>query len=164
MISKEYQALNKELHESNPGYGAGGGKWKDWVEQVILIYRPDTILDYGCGKGSLKKELNTEILEYDPAIVGKDIPPDNVDLVVCTDVIEHVEPEFLDEVLAHIKRISKAAFIVIACRKGNKTLPDGRPAHLIVESPDWWKKKMQQHGKWTTMERKEGKHLIGVLE
>jgi len=164
MISKEYQQLNKELHESNPGYGAGGGKWKDWVERIILLYQPDTILDYGCGKGGLKNTLKKDILEYDPAVVGKDIPPDNVDLIICTDVVEHVEPEYLDDVISHMKSISKAAFIVAACRKGNKTLPDGRPAHLIIEPPSWWEKKLKQHGKWTTMESVEGKHLIGVLE
>jgi 2-polyprenyl-3-methyl-5-hydroxy-6-metoxy-1,4-benzoquinol methylase len=164
MISKEYCKLNKDLHESNPGYGAGGGKWKEWVEKIIEIYQPETILDYGCGKGGLKKAIKRNIFEYDPAIDGKDVAPKNVDLIICTDVIEHIEPEHLDEVINHITNISKVAFIVAACRKGNKTLPDGRPAHLIIESPSWWEKKLGQHGKWTTIESVTNKHLIGVLE
>jgi hypothetical protein len=28
--------------------------------------------------------------------------------------------------------------VVMACRPSNKTLPDGRNAHQIIESPEWW--------------------------
>ena len=36
----------------------------------------------------------------------------------------------------------KVAFLVIACRPANRHLDDGRNAHLIVEPPDWWLKKI----------------------
>jgi hypothetical protein len=65
--------------------------------------------------------------------------PGFADLVVCTDVLEHVEPELLDTVLRHLRSLArKAVFVVIATRPSNKTLSDGRNAHLIVETAEWW--------------------------
>jgi hypothetical protein len=31
---------------------------------------------------------------------------------------------------------------LIACFKSKKSLPDGRNAHLIIETPDWWQEHM----------------------
>ena len=167
LFSKDYQSLNAELHQINPGYGASGKKWIGRIEKIIDEYQPSSILDYGCGKGSLKKELETRfnipIFEYDPAITGKDNPPSDVDLIICTDVLEHIEPEYLDNVLQHILNISKISFLVIACRKGNKFLPDGQPAHLIIQSPNWWEDKLNEYGSFRCLESVENKHLIGIL-
>ena len=35
-------------------------------------------------------------------------------------------------------RADKFAFFAISTRPAKKTLPDGRNAHLTVQSPDWW--------------------------
>ena len=64
----------------------------------------------------------------------------------CGDVLEHVEPEYLQDVLADIKRCMKrAGLLVISTIPAKKTLPDGRNAHLIVESPLWWGSVLSQH-------------------
>ena len=76
---------------------------------------------------------------YDPAIEGLDAPPNPADIVVCGDVLEHVEPQCLDAVVDDLRRVTKkAALLVVATRPAVKTLADGRNAHLIVESADWW--------------------------
>lgn len=140
MISEEYRALNQALHRSRPSYGAGGHRWAWWCAG-----RED-ILDYGCGKGTLSEALNMDMAEYDPAIPGKDEPPGEHETVVCLDVLEHIEPEFLDDVLADIRRCMKRhGLLVIATRPAKKVLPDGRNAHLIIEDWEWWREKLEQH-------------------
>jgi 2-polyprenyl-3-methyl-5-hydroxy-6-metoxy-1,4-benzoquinol methylase len=100
-------------------------------------------LDYGCGQGALGRALNQEISEYDPAIAGKDSSPQPADLVICTDVLEHIEPECLESVLDHLKSLTKEAlFAVISTRPAKKTLADGRNAHLIIEPWSFWEEKL----------------------
>ena len=62
---------------------------------------------------------------------------------MCTDVLEHIEPDRLDEVLDDLKRVTrKMGFFVVATRAADKTLPDGRNAHLIQQERDWWLPKL----------------------
>ncbi len=147
MISPEYLELNKQLHKG-AGWGKGGVKWADEVENFASCLGDPTILDYGCGKGALVEELRNRdfvITGYDPAyIIPMHLPP--VDLVVSTDVLEHVEPEYLDSVLQNISILANdAVFLVISLVPAVKVLPDGRNAHLIVESVDWWKSKLKKY-------------------
>jgi len=38
--------------------------------------------------------------------------------------------------------VGRCGFFRIACYHAKKHLPDGRNAHLIVESPEWWRDKI----------------------
>ena len=140
MISDEYRKLNELLHESDPAYGSGSGaKYGKFVLEAMRRTGSTTVLDYGCGKGSLRKALGDFVANYDPAVPEWAEMPAAADLVVCTDVLEHVEPEQIDRVIDHIRSLTlRAAFFVVACREARKSLADGRNAHLIVQSPDWW--------------------------
>jgi hypothetical protein len=73
--------------------------------------------------------------------------PPAADLVVCFDVLEHVEPEYLDEVIRHIKSKTRkvAHFVIANVPDETKLLPDGRNPHLIVEPPNWWYAKLREH-------------------
>jgi hypothetical protein len=89
------------------------------------------------------------VQEYDPGIDGKEGMPKPCDLVVCTDVLEHVEPDKLEAVEDHLFRIcGMGALLVIATRAANAILPDGRNAHLIVQPPAWWIDRINRKG-WT---------------
>lgn len=146
-ITDEYARLNRELHETNPKYGIGGGRYADSVMVLRDTYDATTVLDFGCGKGALKKSLgNPEWLsEYDPAIPGKDVLPGRADIVVATDVLEHIEPDLLDNVLFQIaRRADKAVLLAIATRPAGKTLSDGTNAHKIIENADWWRQKLSE--------------------
>jgi 2-polyprenyl-3-methyl-5-hydroxy-6-metoxy-1,4-benzoquinol methylase len=143
LISESYREQNRELH-NNPNYGTSSAKWVNEVRGIAQTYAAQSILDYGCGKGLLKQSL-PNIAEYDPAIEGKDEPPAPADLVVCTDVLEHIEPELLDAVLDDLKRLTKrVGFFTIATRPAKKVLSDGRNAHLIQESHKWWLPKLTE--------------------
>lgn len=152
-ISKPYLEMQKQLHSDPKGYGGRGDKWAGIVLQIAIEYGATSILDYGCGQGSLARALRSNPLgairidEYDPAIAGKDTPPEFADLVVCTDVLEHIEPERLDAVLAHLRMLArKALWIVVSTKGSNKVLADGRNAHIIIQPGSWWKARFRGAG------------------
>lgn len=142
MISDEYRKLNEEMHKK-PNYGISGVKYASQVHALALAMQTQDILDYGCGKSTLAQNLPYKIKQYDPAIPKYATLPKPADVVICTDVLEHIEPEMLDEVLNHLKSlVKKKGLFVIATRPANKTLPDGRNAHLIIEDGKWWLNKL----------------------
>lgn len=145
LITDNYREINRALHE-NEHYGRGGGGWHKTAKGLMCMYDTKDVLDYGCGKGRLNERLHGQIKEYDPAIRGKDTPPEPADIVMCTDVLEHIEPECLYDVLLDLKRVTKkVGFYTIALREARKTLPDGRNAHLIVKDAKWWLGMVREH-------------------
>jgi 2-polyprenyl-3-methyl-5-hydroxy-6-metoxy-1,4-benzoquinol methylase len=163
LISEDYKAQNKELHK-NPGFGVSSAKWVNEVRGVCATYGVQAVLDYGCGKGLLKQTLGwANIQEYDPAIEGKDASPSPAELVVCTDVLEHIEPDCLDSVLDDLKRcVKRVGFFTIATRPAKKTLPDGRNAHLIQESHAWWLPKLTDRFVLRTFHNLGGEFIVVV--
>jgi hypothetical protein len=144
-ISAEYVQLNADLHRTNLAYGVGGGKHADTVLRIAKKMETSSILDYGCGKGYLAKAIPFPIWEYDPAIPGKEASPRPADLVVSTDVLEHIEPERLNVVLDDLRRVTKRiGYFTIHTGAAQKTLADGRNAHLIQQDKAWWKHKLKK--------------------
>lgn len=142
-ISEEYRRLNEQLHESNPEYGVSGQKYLNHVIEIAQAVGTQDILDYGCGKSTLAHNLPFIIKQYDPAIPKFAAEPQPADVVVCTDVLEHVEPELIDNVLQHLASLTKkAGFFTAATRPAKKTLSDGRNAHILVKSGNWWIQKI----------------------
>ncbi|HET7548680.1 MAG TPA: methyltransferase domain-containing protein [Usitatibacter sp.] len=142
-ISAEYLDQNKRLHEAG-SYGISGWRWAHPVRQLCEQLGTRDVLDYGCGQRTLEKSLGFPIHNFDPCIAGLDAPPEPADIVVCSDVLEHIEPDCLDEVLDDLARLTRrAGFLLIATRPAQKTLPDGRNAHLIQQPPEWWLPKLE---------------------
>ncbi len=145
LISPSYVEQNAMLHTQRADYGASGGRHGKKITSLMKEFGCVSLLDYGCGKGSLLNEIPGAV-GYDPAVPGFSSRPLPADMVSCTDVLEHIEPECLDEVLEDLRKLSKRlVFLVVSCRAAYKTLPDGRNAHLIVESHEWWLQKLQEH-------------------
>ena len=140
IISNEYKQECKQLHETVPDWGTGGRKYAPVVERIVKDYAPKNILDYGCGKQTLSRELSKyRIIGYDPALPGLDELPAPADLVICTDVLEHIEPDCLEDVLDDLERVVRChLFAVVVNRRASQYLPDGRNCHLIIESHKWW--------------------------
>jgi len=139
-ITEEYRKQNADLHQSNKEYGTSGAKHAKTVAEIAEMIQAEAILDYGCGKQTLAKALpQYTVRGYDPAIPGLDIPPKPADLVVCTDVLEHIEEECLEEVLFDLHMLTKKVlFITVATRPAKKKLPDGRNAHINLKSYRKW--------------------------
>lgn len=144
LISPEYAALNAELHRTNAAYGVGGAKHAARIMQMVDEGAGiRSVLDYGSGKSELAKALPFGICEYDPAIPGKTDSPRPADLVVCTDVLEHVEPEMVNAVLEDLVRVTRQfGFFVINTGPAMKTLPDGRNTHVSQHPRAWWESKL----------------------
>lgn len=147
LVSNGYRGTLQAMHASQR-WGADGHKHADAVRALVDEVQPATILDYGCGRGELANALlPLRVSGYDPGIPGREGMPKPCDLVVCTDVLEHVEESKIDNVLGHLAALTgKALYLVIATRPANAVLPDGRNAHLLVESPDWWLAKIDALG------------------
>ena len=145
-ISPDYIGEQMRLHAAPRGYGGRGRKWAPVVLALAEQYAATSILDYGCGQGSLVAELRQcdmgpiRLAEYDPAIKGKDALPSFADLVNCTDVLEHVEPNRLPTVLTHLRMLTrKVLWLVVSTTDTAKTLSDGRNAHLTIQPAEWWR-------------------------
>lgn len=168
-ISEGYLAEQRRLHAAPRGYGQRGSKWADTVVELVRTHRARTILDYGCGQGSLGVALRgrrLELDEYDPAIPGKDALPEPADLVVCTDVLEHVESDRIWHVLEHLASLTRrVAFVVVSLVPTAKTLSDGRHAHILLRSVEWWRTQCRAHGFTIHEERpiKPEKQWVAVL-
>jgi hypothetical protein len=110
-----HRNLQRKAHAELPDYGVHGYRW---VADVLALAKPgDTILDYGCGKGTFAKAMagrGFTVTEYDPGIPGKDALPAPADVVVCTDVLPFIEPGKVAAVAEHIRGLAeRAAFIAV---------------------------------------------------
>jgi hypothetical protein len=80
------------------------------------------------------------------------------------DVLEHIEPDCLDDVLDDLKRVTKGiGFFTVACGPAAKVLPDGRNAHLIQEPPEWWLPKLLERFDLYTFQRMPGGFAVSVV-
>jgi Methyltransferase domain len=144
LISDEYRKMQQKMHE-NPEYGKASLGYVEVVADVISRTGVNEMLDYGAGKGRLAQALKDHIkrplrvFQYDPAIPEWSAPPQPCQLVVCIDVLEHIEPSLIENVLDDLKRVTQGAGVfTIHTGPALKVLPDGRNAHLIQRPPDWW--------------------------
>jgi hypothetical protein len=158
LASDEYRATLRLQHATS-SWGSAGKSHADAVREWGADLEARTALDYGCGRGTLAPavpELRWQ--EYDPGIEGKDALPSPADLVACTDVLEHIEPDRLTAVLRHLRLLTiKGGYLVISLSRARLTLPDGRNAHLIVENASWWADQLMSSGfHISRVERKKG--------
>lgn len=160
LISPEYQAEQARLHAEREDYGVASLQYANIVGTLIAKLEVDSILDYGCGKGRLAMAFHRNPPQrsfamelYDPAIERYAGLPDPADMVISIDVLEHIEPELLDDVLDHIKQLARHyVFLTIHTGPAVKTLSDGRNAHLTQEGAVWWMPKLL--ARWSLVEAK----------
>ena len=151
LISEEYREQQTHLHESNPNYGSASLQWGKTVADMAKSWGCEALLDYGAGKQRLKPGLDEAgysgmYFPYDPAIekISK-IGDLEYDLVVCIDVLEHIEPNFLEYVLDDLqKHTHYRGFCTVHTGPAKKFLMDGRNAHLTQEPARWWLPKLCQ--------------------
>ena len=173
LISEDYRKMQEELHR-NPNYGVASVEYAPLVADVMQKVGTKELLDYGAGKGRLGATLEDmfdepfTIHHYDPAIPQWSTAPAPCRLVACIDVLEHIEPNLIDNVLDDLKRVSAAIGIfTVHTGPAAKVLLDGRNAHLIQKPAAWWLPKFMDRfelaqfqrmpmGFWIIVERKPG--------
>ena len=193
--SKEYYELidaYKIIHQEE-------GKFKGisltpLVPTLVNITKENnckTLLDYGCGKAipydkdrcnevGLKNPVqelcNIESFDlYDPAYEKYATLLDKkYDIVVCTDVLEHIAEQDIDYVLTEIlSRSNKIVFLNISCQPALKHFKEGKfkgkNVHISVFDPSWWGHKIGNIWNkfnnlkvYTLCETKEGTHATCI--
>ena len=122
------------------------------------------ILDVGCGKGHYLKHIISLGFENSFGVEVSDecskrylqgVPHEvsdfvsfakakeslSYDFILCTDVLEHIDPEEIDEFLLHLTRLSNHAFLGIA---NHSDIHQGIQLHLIREPWPWWENKLKE--------------------
>jgi len=145
-ISENYRNLQKKLHE-DPNYGIASTHFAPLVSEIIKVFNIRSLSDYGAGKKRLFESLEKlnnipkEYFPYDPAFpeYGE---PKVADLVCCIDVLEHIEPDLVDNVIRELSLITKnIGFYTVHMGPAGRVLSDGRNAHLIQKPTSWWLEK-----------------------
>jgi len=164
LISQTYLKEVVYQHQTSEWGMAGLGHVSHIIDLANRI-KAKNILDYGSGCGRTANELrkkNFEVLEYEPGIPSKrkNLKLINginfkTDLIICTDVLEHLERNKLSNVLKHLKSINcMYYYITIGSGPAHRILSNGDNAHLIQEDDDWWHDilskifKIDTHNKW----------------
>lgn len=168
LITEEYRKMQRELHR-NPNYGVASVEYAPLVSKVMESTGLTELLDYGAGKGRLGATLEDmyenplTIHHYDPAIPEWSEPPEPCKLVACIDVLEHIEPHLLDNVLDDLKRVTTGfGVFTVHTSAAVKFLTDGRNAHLIQEPPAWWLPKFLERFELNTFQRTRGGFYVIV--
>ena len=150
LISEEYRKMQEDLHR-NPNYGVASVHYAPIVAEVVKLVGATELLDYGAGKGRLGETLNTLlphpplIHHYDPARAEWAAPPQPCACVACIDVLEHIEPELIDNVLDDLQRVTIGhGVFTVHTGPAVKVLADGRNAHLIQQPPEWWLERFER--------------------
>jgi hypothetical protein len=159
LITEEYRRMQQELHR-NPNYGVASVEYAPLVAQVMEATGSKEILDYGAGKGRLGQTLEDMyenplvIHHYDPAIPEWSEPPQPCGFVACVDVLEHIEPHLLDNVLDDLKRVTaRVGVFTVHTGPAVKKLTDGRNAHLVQQPASWWLPKFMERFELVTFSR-----------
>jgi hypothetical protein len=149
-ISDSYLQQQRILHQ-NPNYGVASLSFAPIVADIMRQTGSNSISDYGAGKKRLLEGLKnagfipSSYLPYDP-VFPEYGEPKCADLVCCIDVLEHIEPELIDNVILELSEITnKLGFFSIHMGPAAKVLSDGRNAHLIQKPSSWWLKKLTDY-------------------
>lgn len=149
MNEKEhYIELHKKLHEQSSLHFTGKSlqKYIPIIDSLIRDYSCRSILDYGCGKAKFWPQHWLSIINgYDPAYEKYNISPSNADMVICTDVMEHIPMSEIDNTLKHIDSLANTwTFFAIDTKKAKKKFPDGSNCHVTIKPAEWWKDKLNK--------------------
>lgn len=150
LITDQYRAEQVALHAKG-NYGKASLQYGETVAALLRSTAARSLLDYGCG--SMRNLLKALALPpgvvyegYDPAVPDYAAAPVPADLVCCIDVLEHIEPALLQNVLGHLAELCDPyGFFTVHTGPAQKVLSDGRNAHLTQEGPDWWLTRVKPH-------------------
>jgi len=113
-----------------------------------------SMLDWGCGGGMAYGSPHKlwhhwgfdrhDVVLYDPSFKKFDtVPTRKADIVVCSDVLEHIVGKEVDAFIANLfARANKAVWASVCCREAKKTFPNSTiNLHVTIKPYSWWQDK-----------------------
>jgi hypothetical protein len=171
LISEPYRKQQAIMHDTTV-YGVASAKFAPLVASTMNKAHVTELLDYGAGSRlTLMKTFDEDRLvdhafryfPYEPAVPKHAERPEPREMCACIDVLEHIEPELLDNVLDDLARVTlKIGFFTVSCVPAAKVLPDGRNAHLIQAPPEWWLPKIMRRFELHTFQTTEDGFIVLV--
>ena len=137
-FSKGYQQQIIQLHKDREKHGRR--KFHDEeINFIINEFNPKSIFDFGCGKGTFLKQMEElypkiKLVGFDPGVAEyTNVEKVPCELLISCDVLEHVEPDHVDNTLREIDTLfTKFAYFKIA-------------NYVIQEDENWWRKKIEKN-------------------
>jgi hypothetical protein len=151
--SSKYQSMLIDMHKKRPWGGAVDGSIER-INTYARLSEVKSILDYGSGYGAFKDKIEAtytdvvySIHEYEPGQPELAGDPPICDASICIDVMEHIEPKLVDNVIEHIhNKTNKWTFQKICLRAATGNFPGTKQnLHLIVMPAAWWVKKLSPY-------------------
>jgi len=170
LITEGYREQQRVLHE-NPDYGRASIAYAPLVAKAVNSFGISEVLDYGAGKLRLMETIAAgrlvdhkfRYIPYEPSNPKYAETPDPAEMVVCIDVLEHVEPDLIENVLDDLKRLTqRVGMFTVHTGPAKKFLDDGRNAHLIQEGMGWWIPLMCERWDIQTVQKTEGGFWVMV--
>jgi hypothetical protein len=148
--SDSWLQRHRDTHSRHPEFGTHRHPYlhdliREIATELTAGERP-TMLDYGCGKGAFLREMSLSgcfrfARGYDPATTAfKQRPSQVYDLVVCLDVLDQTEDEFVEPIIEDVAQFVGrfAVFDVI-------TVQTPALSHLNPRSAATWKEIIGRH-------------------
>ncbi len=133
-----------------------------------------TIIDFGCGTGRVSKSfiaknLNVKLIDLSPHALDEQIThlvhlcpecisfteaclwelPETLqiaDWIYCCDVLEHIPPKKVNQVLKGMsERTKRGGYLSICLQEDLSGKQLGFPLHLTIKDRNWWLKKLSRY-------------------
>jgi ubiquinone/menaquinone biosynthesis C-methylase UbiE len=184
----DYQAIYDHVHTAYPNYGCSPTRPCEFT-LVNHDLRYSSVLDVGCGQGQLLKWIRlsrpqVQLSGIDISQVALDkiklanvtlkqgkaqeipFPDDQFDLVICTDVLEHLPEDDVRQAIKELKRVG-AAHVWIQTEDCNcsedkylaGTKYAGITLHETRRTIYWWEKNIQNQQMRIVMKRHFGSKM-----
>lgn len=176
--TQDHKVFGYDYFDNPSGIGYGGyfydGRYKNDAEAIADFFQLDPaakILEVGCAKGFVLAEffkLGFDVTGIDlsrycvdncfPDLHGKihcgravdfDFPEDHFDLIICKEMLPHVDEEEALETVARIERWAKQSLIVIQCISSQKIAEKfffWDATHKLALTEDQWNDLLHQAG------------------
>jgi len=143
------EGRDKGWHGLVRGYWEDNNRWQKIAGDIVGLLHPKTILELGCGRGSLVKALrdigvdahgidisewainnpmDESIKPFLQCIPAQDFPIDKkYDAVIGFDIIEHLPYDFYDKLFSNIKAVTDILLVTVPSG------PDDGQTHSTLE-------------------------------
>jgi len=168
MVNKQtYATIFKEKNSYNSDINCDNYKYV--INELLKINTFNSLFDIGSGRGNLISSIrkifpNIKIStsdiqkfhDFDEVFYQIDLYDvstlnqiDKHDIITCTDVLEHIEEKYINNIL---KKISEKCEIAIFTIANHSDIINGVELHLIQKDEKFWTEILSQHFKIKNLE------------